>query len=429
MIEAISRLWATSSNLGMELTVDYHTELYPLKVGEKFTLVLASSLVRGADPAEGKAEWRPDGKGQQGLDEDYEYVMHGLIYKFEGGEVENAPLALESRLFFQVCYITFASHEPSAGRRVKGTVVKQRELQKKAIFDDHDLSFHVAPPKSIVPPGEPDHDEPIVRNEDPKAFTVSGLKYVGGLDISFVTQEEDTGEHVGHNASDPSVPDAYAVITVLEYPTLVLLHSITLPIRLTAPYIPSFLSYRETPAYLELISALREYLHKAGKEHEFPQVILVDGNGQLHVREAGVATAVGVESNIPTIGVAKTYHPPIIHEASDADCDLDEQQPSQSHWRLSQKGMKQKSRMVLKQPGDYLGIWNERGDRYVGVTLRSPTSTNFLYVSSGHRVSLVQAIRLTMALSKHRIPEPIRLADKLGREAAAATTETGKAMS
>lgn len=60
-----------------------------------------------------------------------------------------------------------------------------------------------------------------MRNEDPKAFTVSGLKCVGGLDISFVTQEEDTGEHVGHNASDPSVPDAYAVITVLEYPTLV----------------------------------------------------------------------------------------------------------------------------------------------------------------------------------------------------------------
>lgn len=82
-----------------------------------------------------------------------------------------------------------------------------------------------------------------------------------------------------------------------------LLHSITLPIRLTAPYIPSFLSYRETPTYLELISKLREHLQKAGKEHEFPQVLLIDGNGQLHVREAGVATAVGVQADIPTVGL------------------------------------------------------------------------------------------------------------------------------
>jgi hypothetical protein len=64
----------------MHLTLDYNIELYPLNVGEKFTLVLASSLARGgAAEAEGKDIWRPDGKGQQGLEEDYEYVMYGYV--------------------------------------------------------------------------------------------------------------------------------------------------------------------------------------------------------------------------------------------------------------------------------------------------------------------------------------------------------------
>lgn len=88
---------------------------------------------------------------------------------------------------------------------------------------------------------------------------------------------------------------------------LQLVHSITLPIRLTVPYIPSFLSYRETPAYLELISSLRSELQKAGKEHQFPQVLLVDGNGRLHVRQAGVATAVGVHADIPTVGILPAF--------------------------------------------------------------------------------------------------------------------------
>ena len=103
----MSRLVATSSNLGMHLTLDYNIELYQLRVDDKFTLVLASSLARGGatDATEGKDVWRPDGKGQQGLEEDYEYVMYGKvalllsalcyhpnfpqIYKFDEGQAEN----------------------------------------------------------------------------------------------------------------------------------------------------------------------------------------------------------------------------------------------------------------------------------------------------------------------------------------------------
>jgi len=70
----------------MGLTLDYNVELYPLKKGEKFSMVLASTLVRGGAPAAGGDDddkdrdvWRPDGKGHRGLEEDYEYVMYGKV--------------------------------------------------------------------------------------------------------------------------------------------------------------------------------------------------------------------------------------------------------------------------------------------------------------------------------------------------------------
>jgi len=69
----------------MDLTLDYNIELFPLKTGQTFTLSLATSLSRGGVPGkEGEAEdkeqqWRPDGKGQKGIEEDYEYVMFGKV--------------------------------------------------------------------------------------------------------------------------------------------------------------------------------------------------------------------------------------------------------------------------------------------------------------------------------------------------------------
>ncbi|CAE6421000.1 unnamed protein product [Rhizoctonia solani] len=89
--DRVSRLVATSANLGMHLTLDFNFEIYSLKVDEKFTMVLASTLARGgtAEAVEGKDVWRPDGKGQQGLEEDYEYVMHGYVYKYDEGEGDN----------------------------------------------------------------------------------------------------------------------------------------------------------------------------------------------------------------------------------------------------------------------------------------------------------------------------------------------------
>ena len=83
--DQVSRLYAKSKNYEMDLTLDYNIELFPLKSGQTFTLSLATSLSRGSAPGkEGEGEdkeqqWRPDGKGQKGIEEDYEYVMFGRV--------------------------------------------------------------------------------------------------------------------------------------------------------------------------------------------------------------------------------------------------------------------------------------------------------------------------------------------------------------
>ncbi|KAK0208590.1 hypothetical protein DFS33DRAFT_458956 [Desarmillaria ectypa] len=94
--DRVSRLQAHSKNYDMDMTLDYNIELFPLETGQHFALSLASSLARGGqrtNATDGAAEeeehvWRPDGKGQRGLEEDYDYVMYGKVYKFDGGTAE-----------------------------------------------------------------------------------------------------------------------------------------------------------------------------------------------------------------------------------------------------------------------------------------------------------------------------------------------------
>ncbi|KZT74718.1 RNA polymerase I [Daedalea quercina L-15889] len=91
--DRVSRLYAHSKNYDMDLTLDYNVELYPLQKDQSFALALASSLARGPNTAGEEDEkdrdvWRPDGKGRRGLEEDYEYVMYGKVYRFDGGSQE-----------------------------------------------------------------------------------------------------------------------------------------------------------------------------------------------------------------------------------------------------------------------------------------------------------------------------------------------------
>ncbi|KAG8951992.1 DNA-directed RNA polymerases I, II, and III subunit RPABC3 [Tulasnella sp. 424] len=82
--DRVSRLSAKSSNFDMTLVLDYNVELYPLYKGDAITVTLASSLSLGGITEDEDANtWRPGAKKTKGLDDDYDYVMYGRVYKFD----------------------------------------------------------------------------------------------------------------------------------------------------------------------------------------------------------------------------------------------------------------------------------------------------------------------------------------------------------
>ena len=89
---------------------------------------------------------------------------------------------------------------------------------------------------------------------------------------------------------------------VLEFPSLKVVYEVYEMVKLTKPYIPGFLAFREVPFLLALLQNLRK-----NRPELVPQVIFMDGNGVLHPRGCGVASHFGVVADIPTLGVAKTY--------------------------------------------------------------------------------------------------------------------------
>ncbi|KAI8898138.1 RNA polymerase [Globomyces pollinis-pini] len=78
--DRVSRIIATSENVISELTLDVNTEIYPLKTGNKFYLVLAQSLDGQVTDNTKKDAWKPLGKS---LADDYDYVMYGKVYKYD----------------------------------------------------------------------------------------------------------------------------------------------------------------------------------------------------------------------------------------------------------------------------------------------------------------------------------------------------------
>jgi hypothetical protein len=125
-----------------------------------------------------------------------------------------------------------------------------------------------------------------------------------------------------------------------------------LEVYIKQPYIPSYLAMRESQPLVDLI---RSYQSSHAPEH-IPQVFMVDGNGRLHNREAGLATAVGVLADVPTIGIAKEYYPLVDRRS----CELDNPPLS---FRSSQKGFREACRTLLSDRGTWTSILDANGER------------------------------------------------------------------
>lgn len=132
----------------------------------------------------------------------------------------------------------------------------------------------------------------------------------------------------------------------MSWPDLKVLEVFSESVKLENPYIPSFLSFREAAPLVDLLERYRT------TARVFPQILLVDGNGRLHERQCGSATAIGVLSGVPTIGIAKEYHCPCPNLPS-------------THWRASQKSFRQVTNELSKM-GEWIGIPDATGSCLLG---------------------------------------------------------------
>ncbi|KAL4948172.1 hypothetical protein BDW69DRAFT_97884 [Aspergillus filifer] len=84
--DRVSRLTCTSTDSLTTFTLDVNSELYPCSTGESLSLALASTLsLDGKEDSGAKTGWREVGMGEQTLANDYDYVCHGKVYRFEEG--------------------------------------------------------------------------------------------------------------------------------------------------------------------------------------------------------------------------------------------------------------------------------------------------------------------------------------------------------
>lgn len=76
------------------LFLDVNTELYPVEIDDRITVALALSLNLDGSKDDSKG-WRNVGRGEQTLADEYDYVCHGKIYRFEEGENANMYVVSE----------------------------------------------------------------------------------------------------------------------------------------------------------------------------------------------------------------------------------------------------------------------------------------------------------------------------------------------
>ncbi|TMT86610.1 endonuclease V [Haloterrigena sp. H1] len=235
----------------------------------------------------------------------------------------------------------------------------QREIADIAVFED-DFAFD---PSAL---------------SNPLAATASGSEppVVVGVDQSFLT-----------NAAGEQDRALSAVVATRGGEVIERVHAIT---DLEIPYIPGLLSFREGGP---ILAALEELFVD-------PDLLLFDGSGRIHFRQAGIATHMGVVRDVPSIGVAKSLLCGRPREDTD--------------------GLPAGLRVAIEA--------NARVDAPDGTLLGYAVQTrqydspnrhiNPLYVSSGHRVGPETAADTVLELaSSYKLPEPVRLADKYADEA------------
>ncbi len=204
---------------------------------------------------------------------------------------------------------------------------------------------------------------PLVAAAPPIAL--EAVRVIAGVDVSY---DDEAGE-------------AYAAVVAYSYPALEPLAEVALTRPCAFLYVPGLLSFREAPVALDALAALAAR----------PDLLLCDGHGTAHPRRFGLACHLGALTGLPSIGCAKS-------------------------WMLG----------VYDEPERVVGAYTplRDGAEVIGAALRARPGSRPLFVSPGYRVTLEQALTVTLrCLRGARLPEPARAADRL----AAATRRARRA--
>jgi deoxyribonuclease V len=177
---------------------------------------------------------------------------------------------------------------------------------------------------------------------------LSRVRYVAGADVS---TQGDMG---------------YATVVVLSFPDLSVVEVRGYEARLTFPYVPGLLAFREIPP---VVGALR-------KVESEVDAMLFDAHGLAHPRGMGLASHLGLFIDVPSVGCAK-------------------------------------SRLV----GEHEEPGPEKGDTadlvyrktLVGKVVRTRSRVSPVYVSVGNGIDLASSVNLVLGCcTRYRLPETTR---------------------
>ncbi len=181
------------------------------------------------------------------------------------------------------------------------------------------------------------------------------IKYVAGLDVSYAR---------GSNIM-------WAGVVVLDFPSLGKTEERWSQKKVSFPYIPGLLSFREIPA---LIDALR-------KMEIEPDLIFCDGQGIAHPRGLGLASHLGILLKKPTIGCAKS---PLVGTYN----------------------------QVGEHKGNYTYLIYQ--NKVIGAVVRTRSKVKPIFISPGYGIVLNDCVKFVLkSCSTYRIPEPTRQAHLL----------------
>jgi deoxyribonuclease V len=162
---------------------------------------------------------------------------------------------------------------------------------------------------------------------------------------------------------------AYCSAVIISKENFEIIETVSSKSEIKNPYIPGLFILRESTPILKTLRLITKPF----------QILLVDGHGVLHPRRCGLACYIGISTNLPTIGVAKS----LLCGNVQAD-------------------------NFVSHKGEILGY----------ALKSSENSKKVAYVSVGHKITLPTSVEVVKSITKTNqyLPEPLTVADKLSKE-------------